>query len=783
MFIAAARAAKAADGAVRTSAQALGARQAAMLVELAAKTALDAPLPPGLEGVLTRKQLVALAAAVAAYAAVLAATLPAGATGAAALTGVITLPAFGLAVAALLLAGGYGTVTLAAIAAPLGLFLAPVVGVLLVAFVALVALSPDMIVGAEAVRDAVLPAVEKALEPIPAPLRRPGLEPAPDTIDLDAVYANVTPESWMLLSLPDPPDVSDPPGPFHRLFKVERVVETGRSEFGMNAKTTRAVVSGAPDELARLSQRRVTLADQTELVISTLREATVLAESEELEVAEEPITAPVSGVEIVLDRVVTGLEPGRRLIVTGKRARVRYEVTDALTGAPWTGGKAGGAPGSWPPFANNPFGIPMDFGADAGGPSMPIVTVVYEPAAADDETVSELVTLRTATLPAANPRHTTLELMDPLVNVYDRTTTFVYANVARATHGETVAEEVLGSGDGSQPYQRFVLRQPPLTHVGAANARGTASTLEVRVNGVRWQEAPTLHGRGAHDRVYVARLAEDGRTIVQFGDGATGARLPTGRDNVRAGYRKGLGRAGLIPAGRLNVLMAPPLGVRDVTNPLDATGGDDAESTARARESTPITVLTLDRVVSLRDYEDFARGYAGIAKALATWIWHGGQRSVLVTVAGPDGAAVPASSDLYRNLLAALQGAGDPYVAVRVVSYRPAGFRVAGTIRRHPDHLAATVAAAVRAAVATRFAFEARAFGQPVTLDEVFAVIQAAPGVVMVDVDAFHRTDPATIEARLLASAPSVDADGTINAAELLTVDRSSLSALTVLPV
>ena len=45
-----------------------------------------------------------------------------------------------------------------------------------------------------------------------------------------------------------------------------------------------------------------------------------------------------------------------------------------------------------------------------------------------------------------------------------------------------------------------------------------------------------------------------------------------------------------------------------------------------ARQNAPFTVLTLERVVSLQDYEDFARAYPGIAKALATWTWDGRKR-------------------------------------------------------------------------------------------------------------------------------------------------------------
>ena len=53
-----------------------------------------------------------------------------------------------------------------------------------------------------------------------------------------------------------------------------------------------------------------------------------------------------------------------------------------------------------------------------------------------------------------------------------------------------------------------------------------------------------------------------------------------------------------------------------------------------ARRNAPLTVLTLDRAVSLQDYEDFSRTFAGIAKAQAVWVWNGRKRAVFITVAG-----------------------------------------------------------------------------------------------------------------------------------------------------
>jgi predicted phage baseplate assembly protein len=238
---------------------------------------------------------------------------------------------------------------------------------------------------------------------------------------------------------------------------------------------------------------------------------------------------------------------------------------------------------------------------------------------------------------------------------------------------------------------------------------------------------------------------------------------------------------GLVKAGQLSLLLTRPLGVKGVTNPLPATGAADRESLADARGNAPLTVLTLDRTVSLQDYEDFARAYAGIAKALATWTWEKQTRRVFVTVAGPNGAEVVSGSELYKNLLTAMQKAGDPYVDFRVKSYRKALFKITGGVMVDSAHQSEKVMTAVERLLRARFSFEARAFGQPVNLSEVIVAIQTVPGVVAVDVDKLYRTGQAAVlNRRLVAELPKTGTDGEMVAAELLTLDPAPLNELVV---
>ena len=310
-----------------------------------------------------------------------------------------------------------------------------------------------------------------------------------------------------------------------------------------------------------------------------------------------------------------------------------------------------------------------------------------------------------------------------------------------ATHGETVADEVLGSGDGTAANQRFTLRKPNLTHVAARQPSGVADSLEILVDGVRWTEVPSLYPAGPHDRAYVVRIADDATATVIFGDGAHGARLPTGQENVHARYRSGIGPDGNLDAHALTLLPQRPLGVASVDNPVPSTGGTAPESLADARTNAPLTVLTLDRVVSLSDYEDYARGFGGIAKAQAVSLPGGAVPTVFITVAGPGGTEVPQQPTL-DDLLGALDTIRDRAAAVRAASFDPVPFRLALQILADPARVFADVQAAVRQALATGWSADHRSFGQPVTAAEIITATQAVDGVVAARLTELQLAEP-----------------------------------------
>jgi predicted phage baseplate assembly protein len=374
-----------------------------------------------------------------------------------------------------------------------------------------------------------------------------------------------------------------------------------------------------------------------------------------------------------------------------------------------------------------------------------------------------------ATVKSADASTITLET--GLAKHYERDTVVVYGNVALATHGETV-EQILGSGRAGEPFQRFTLAHEPLTHLQSSDApSGAAPALEVRVNDVRWDELPTLYGSRSRDRVYTLRTDEHGTAYVQFGDGDRGARLPTGSNNVRATYRKGIGAAGNVNAGALAQLLDRPLGVKSVSNPIDASGGVDPETEDAARTSIPLGVRTLGRAVSLLDYEDYARAFTGVVKANATVLPLRGGRTIVVTVAFEGGERL---SDLED----ALRKHGDPRVQVLVLEGTTETFRLALKVVVDQAYEQDAVLSGVEAALRAAYSFDARGLGEPVYRSEIVETAHTVAGVLGVDVDALYTGTSSDNADPLIAQRPDVDAVGDAIPAGVLVLNDDPLDTL-----
>ena len=223
-------------------------------------------------------------------------------------------------------------------------------------------------------------------------------------------------------------------------------------------------------------------------------------------------------------------------------------------------------------------------------------------------------TLRRLTLSAV-PAGFTREDFDE-----EKPTVSVFGNVVEATQGKAEKAVVLGNGDARQTFQTFQIPKAPLTYLhDAASTPAHVPELTIRVNGREWTRVDSLFGRGALEGIHLVREDADGRSYVQFGDGETGARLPSGVQNITVEYRAGIGALGLVKEGAKPSAGARLNGLEKVQLPGEVTGGAQAEHADKAREAAPGKLQSLGRLVSLRDYESEALGTAGVVAAAAAW--------------------------------------------------------------------------------------------------------------------------------------------------------------------
>ena len=498
---------------------------------------------------------------------------------------------------------------------------------------------------------------------------------APDEIELDGDRKGVLTDSWLVL---------DQPG-LTEAYRVEDARADGASEYGTSGRITRVRVDVAAN-----------------LAAFDRRQAIVLCTSVEQPARLAPVDAPVTpGDTLHLVACDPLLPPERLLLVQG---------TDALTGLART-------------ELTEVVACTLDDVPDD-----------EELASRDEERASRDEEAPWEPPPADVPygtRTMTVTVKPALTGSYVAATLVVHANVAPATHGETVTQ-VLGSGDGQASFRRFSLRRAPLTAVRATTPSGARPELVVRVDGVQWHEVENLADAGPQDRVHVVRQLEgptggDNPTQVVQGDGLHGARAPTGSENITATYRVGIGEPGDVDPGQVSLLVRRPLGIKDVVNPASSHDWAPPETLEEARRNAPQRVRTLDRIVSLTDAGDLARGYAGVGHARADLVWDGRTSTVVLSALAVGGKAP--SPGLVTDLTTTADDARDPGQALVVVPGRVRWFGVRVDVAHHPDHVRADVEAAVRATLEERLAVGVRDFAEPVTSAGVLVLVREVAGV------------------------------------------------------
>lgn len=351
----------------------------------------------------------------------------------------------------------------------------------------------------------------------------------------------------------------------------------------------------------------------------------------------------------------------------------------------------------------------------------------------------------------------------------EQPTASVYGNLVAATQGKTESRAVLGSGDERLAFQTFALPKLPLTYLlSTADTPPEAPELSVYVNGRLWRRVASLFGRKGEEEIYIVREDAEDKSWVQFGDGKTGARLPTGTGNVVAVFRTGNGAYGPLQEGAKVQAGARLDRLDQVALPGLATGGEPRESGDNARRAAPGKLQSLDRLVTLSDFEAEALATSGVASAVAAWRLESGIPTLAVTVLMETGRGgeIQAVADILAKYD---RSRGARRFPVKVIAGRRRYATVRALYAHDPAVRAEDVAAAIALALGVNegkpgaeegaglFSLGRRRFGQPEYASRIEGTIQNVDGVLWAKVTGLSplalTDDPAALAASGLPNA------------------------------
>lgn len=338
---------------------------------------------------------------------------------------------------------------------------------------------------------------------------------------------------------------------------------------------------------------------------------------------------------------------------------------------------------------------------------------------------------------------------------------FTVGGTTGVEHAETVLDVPLGTSEGVAG-QRFSVTKvpllmdgdPPVVQVSSAEGWQVWTAVEhfgasspgdrhVRIDAVTGEFAFPPEVREA-----------DGTMRVYGAVPGKGAQLRVPR------YRTGGGGAGNVARGAIRVLRSSVPYVASVDNREAARGGVDGESVENAKVRAPHILRVQERAVTAEDYEVIAREAARSlrrVRCLPAVAGEGGAVRVLVV---PDAVPDEGGRLRFEQLI-------PPDSVLATVAERLDERRLVGTrlIVEPPAYQGVTVVAELVAADGEVDRVRAEAldalfrhidplrggadgagwpFGRPVQYGEIFAVLQAVPGVRLVDEVRLFPADPLT---------------------------------------
>lgn len=178
----------------------------------------------------------------------------------------------------------------------------------------------------------------------------------------------------------------------------------------------------------------------------------------------------------------------------------------------------------------------------------------------------------------------------------------------QVTHGETMLDTGVGKIKGAINEQ-FTLTYPDVlldTLVVTTQLGGTVTT---------WEVVTDFFNSSANDRHVMAEYDADNKVTLTFGDGVLGVK-PFVDSTIHAIYRVGGGAIGNVGLNTINSFVDSEIAGINFTNSTPiVTYGLDVESLDHAKKHAPRAYKTMDRAVTVADFESVVCSVRGVSKA------------------------------------------------------------------------------------------------------------------------------------------------------------------------
>jgi predicted phage baseplate assembly protein len=274
----------------------------------------------------------------------------------------------------------------------------------------------------------------------------------------------------------------------------------------------------------------------------------------------------------------------------------------------------------------------------------------------------------------------------------------------------------------------------------------------------QWNSEQDLLGSAQSDPVFVVEVESDGTASLRFAtppdpgsaSDETNGMVPESGTQFVANYRIGNGTAGNVGAESLVYLAAADARIQSCTNPLPASGGTDPETNDQIRRRAPQAFLsqdpsTLQRSVTMADYEAVAEANPQVDQAVASLRWTGSWYSVFLA-AEPKGGGnlTPTLQQSLNQTLERYRFAGQD---LKLESPQYVSLQIELQVCVDPSYFQSDVEQSLLQVLGNQilpngqkglFYPDNFTFGQTVYLSPVYAAARSVPGVVSVTATQFQ---------------------------------------------